>query len=122
MLRHIPTFLSGHIATLLLRDVPADRSLSSSVVSPGRGRRAVAAGGSTGGSSIGRLGGLADPLEPGLALSLLHCAALLLVDSLALLLVHCPAFLLVLRLADLLIPGLRHLQLIHNITQLQSAV
>ena len=109
LLRHIPALLSRYVATLLLGNVPADRSLGSSVVSSGGGRRAVPAGGSTGSSAVGWLGGLTDPLEPGLALLLLDCGALLLVDSLTLLLVHRPALVLILGLTDLLIACLHHL-------------
>ena len=109
MLRHIPTFLFGDIATLLLRNVPADRSLGRSVVSSGRGRRSVPAGGSSGSSTIGWLGGVTDSLKPGLALLLLNCGALLLVDGLTLLLVDRPALVFILSLADLLIACLHHL-------------
>ena len=106
MLRHIPTLLSWHIATLLLRNVPADRSLGSSVALTSGGPEAGAA---TGGSSIGWLRGLADSLKPGLAFLFLNCAALLLVDRLTLLLVDSAALVLVLSLADLLIACLHHL-------------
>ena len=112
-MRHTPTLLSWHSATLLLRHVPADRSLGSSVVSSGGGRRAVPAGGSAGSSAVGWLGGLTDPLEPGLALLLLDRGALLLVDSLTLLLVHRPALVLILSLADLFVAGLHHLMESH---------
>ena len=63
--------------------------------------------------SVGWLGGLTDPLEPGLALLLLDRGALLLVDSLTLLLVHRPALVLILSLADLFVAGLHHLMESH---------
>ena len=119
MLRHIPTLLSWHIATLLLGNVPTDRSLGSSVALTSGGPEAASA--TSGGSSIGWLRGLADSLKPGLAFLLLNCAALLLVDRLALLLVDSAALVLVLSLADLLIACLHHLSTNHSRFQFRGS-